>query len=231
MSVIKKIKGPKKDFRSFKNRFKKQMDQPEKPEEPRKRFPGGFLLFLLAAILIILTVQNLSSDKGGKVSFSHQVEHLVNLDLIHKDESRKVAQNDNLVTFYGKFKERLSDEAKTRYRYLELLNENYLLKDKRENLTTELSSLQNDVRNAATRFLVLSGTPIPKGGFSVVSPFYDTQERHSSVVITSLPEKREMSLTDLQAEFRSVSASLSASGVQAFGEHVEKLIQSINLQV
>ncbi|MCB1106497.1 MAG: ATP-dependent zinc metalloprotease FtsH [Chlamydiia bacterium] len=226
MSVIKKIKGPKKDFRPFKNRFKKQMDQPDKPTEPRKRFPGGFLLFLLAAILIILTVQNLSSDKGGKVSFSHQVEHLVNLDLIHKDESKKIAQNDNLVTFTGKFKERLSDDAKTRFRFLELLNQNHELKEKKESLSGSLSALQQNVTIAAERFLILSGTPIPKGGFSVVSPYYDTQERHSSVVIYSLPEKREMSLTDLQGEYRAVSQNPTSATVQGFGEHVEKLIQS-----
>ena len=214
MSVIKKIKGPKKDFRSLKNTFKKRMDQPEKPQEPRKRFPGGFLLFLLAAILIILTVQNLSSDKGGKVSFSHQVEHLVNLDLIHKDDSRKVAQNDNLVTFTGKFKERLSDDSKSRYRYLELLNENHELTERKDELSNNLSSLQQNVREAAERFIILSGTPIPKGGFSVVSSFHDTQERQNSVVIYSLPEKREMSLTDLQAEYRAVSQTPSTDATQ-----------------
>jgi len=82
MSVIDRNNGPERPKRGlgfFKNRFKKRMDQPDKQQEPRKRFPGGFLLFLLAAILIILTVQNLSGEKGGKVSFSHQVEHLVNL--------------------------------------------------------------------------------------------------------------------------------------------------------
>ncbi len=202
------------------------MDQPEKPQEPRKRFPGGFLLFLLAAILIILTVQNLSSDKGGKVSFSHQVEHLVNLDLIHKDDSRKIAQNDNLVTFTGKFKERLSDEAKTRYRYLELLNDSYLLKEKYGALSENLSTLQSDVEKAAERFLVLSGTSIPKEGFSVIGPFYNTQKRQNSVIIYSLPEKREMSLTELQAEYRSVSQASTNESVREFGEHLEKLIQS-----
>ena len=73
--------------------------------DPKRGFPGGFLIFLLAAILIILTVQNLSGDKTNKVGFSHQVEHLVNLDLIQKEDNRKTALNDNLVTFSGKFKD------------------------------------------------------------------------------------------------------------------------------
>jgi len=169
MSVIERINGPKrskKDLRFLKNTFKKKrMDQSNNSEEPRKRFPGGFLLFLLAAILIILTVQNLSSDKGGKVSFSHQVEHLVNLDFIQKDESRKTAQNDNLVTFTGKFKERLTDDARSRYRFLELLNQNHTLKEEKEELASNLASLQQNVRQSAERFLILSGIPIPKGGY------------------------------------------------------------------
>lgn len=226
MSVIEKIKGSKKNFRSLKNTIKKRMDQPDKQQEPRKRFPGGFLLFLLAAVLIILTVQNLSSEKGGKVSFSHQVEHLVNLDLIQKDESKKVAQNDNLVTFTGKFKDRLTDESKARFRFLELLDENHRLTEGKQDIANNLLSLQEKVGQSVEMFLVLSGTPLPKGGFNVLSPFYDTQERKSSVVVHSLPPKRELSLTDLQREYRSVSASPTASSVRSFGENVEKLIQS-----
>ncbi|MGE0197942.1 MAG: ATP-dependent zinc metalloprotease FtsH [Simkaniaceae bacterium] len=202
------------------------MDQPNKPQEPRKRFPGGFLLFLLAAILIILTVQNLSSDKGGKVAFSHQVEHLVNLDFIQKDESRKTAQNDNLVTFTGKFKERLSDDARARYRYLELLNQNHVLTESKEELANNLGVLQENVKQSAERFLLLSGTPIPKGGYNVVSPFYDTQERQNAVVIYSLPEKQEMSLTDLQGLYQKVVENPSSASVRHFGEHLERLIQS-----
>ena len=67
-----------------------------KPESGRRGFPGGFFLFLLAVVLVILTVQNLGGGKTAKVGFSHQLEHLVNLDLVQKEESRKIALNDNL---------------------------------------------------------------------------------------------------------------------------------------
>ena len=228
MSVIERTNGPKrpkKDLNFLKNTLRKRMDNSNKPQEPRKRFPGGFFLFLLAAVLIILTVQNLSGDKGGKVSFSHQVEHLVNLGLIQKDESRKIAQNDNLVTFTGKFKERLSEDAYARYRYLELLNQNQGLKERKEDLAQNLSVLQKNVRQAAENFLILSGAPLPKGGYSVLSPFYDTQERENSVVIYSLPEKREMNLVDLQNYYQKVVADPSAQSVQNFGEAIDQLIQ------
>ena len=78
----------------------------QKPDQ-KKSFPGGFIIFFLAALLIFLTIQNLSSDQTAKVAFSHQVEHLVDLDLIQPSESRKIAQNDNLVTLTGKFRDRI----------------------------------------------------------------------------------------------------------------------------
>jgi cell division protease FtsH len=70
---------------------------------------------LLAVFLIVLTIQNYNSEKNARVSFSYQVEHLANLDLIQKDDSKKVALNDNLVTFSGVFKDKISDEAKARF--------------------------------------------------------------------------------------------------------------------
>src|SRR5579872_6093191 len=95
--------------------------------DSKKGFPGGFLIFLLAAILIILGIQTFTSDHSAKVSFSHQVEHLSNLGLTVPEENRKIAQNENLVTFSGRFRDRLSEESTDRYRYLELLNRNHEL--------------------------------------------------------------------------------------------------------
>ena len=90
--------------------------------DPRKGLPGGFLLYLLAAVLLIMAIQSITSDGAAKVAFSHQAEHLVNLDLTVPEENRKIAQNENLVTFSGRFRERLSDESVEKFRYLELLN-------------------------------------------------------------------------------------------------------------
>ena len=55
-----------------------------KPEPTKRGFPGGFFIVMLAVVLGILTLQNLSQEKTAKVSFSYQLEHLVNLDLIQK---------------------------------------------------------------------------------------------------------------------------------------------------
>jgi len=73
-------------------------DKKLKPDS-KKGFPGGFFIFLLAAILIIMTMQSLSSGKMANVSFSHQLEHLINLDMIRPEDSRMTAHNNNLVLF------------------------------------------------------------------------------------------------------------------------------------
>src|SRR5689334_13113941 len=105
--------------------------------DPKKGFPGGFLVFLLAAILIIIGVQTFTSGTSGKVSFSHQAEHLTNLNLTVPEENRKIAQNENLVTFTGRFKDHLTDESNERYRYLELLNHNHELRMEAGRLSLE----------------------------------------------------------------------------------------------
>ncbi|HSX12110.1 MAG TPA: hypothetical protein VLF61_01305, partial [Rhabdochlamydiaceae bacterium] len=91
-------------------------DKNSRMKDPKKGMSGGFLIFLIASVLTFFTVQNISTDKSSKVAFSHQLEHLVNLDLLQKEDNRKTALNDHLVTFNGKFKDRLTDEAKARYR-------------------------------------------------------------------------------------------------------------------
>src|SRR5882757_7311998 len=153
-------------------------DNKSRPE-PRKGFPGGFIIFLLAAFLIFLTVQNLSKEQTAKVSFSHQVEDLVDLDLILPSESRKIAQNDNLVMFMGKFRDRLTDDAKARYKYLELLNQHNELAEQEQVLKTGLSTLQKSVVESADWFLHLSGIAVPTQGYWVVDPLYDTGEREN----------------------------------------------------
>ncbi len=91
----------------------------------KKGFPGGFLLFFLASILIFLGLQSLTSEGAGKVAFSHQAEYLTDLNLIVPEENRKIAQNDNLVTFSGKFRDSLPADSTDRFKYLELLNANH----------------------------------------------------------------------------------------------------------
>lgn len=84
----------------------------DKKQDFKKSFPNSFIWFLMAAFLFALMVQNFIDTKFAKVSFSYQLEHLVNLQLLQPEDSRKTALNDNLVTFSGKFRDRLTDEGK-----------------------------------------------------------------------------------------------------------------------
>ena len=106
-------------------------DNRKKPE--RKGLPGGFFLVILLAMVLLLTFQSVSSDKSGRVSFSHQLEHLVNLDLLHPEESKKTSLNDNLVTFSGKFREQETERGQDRIQYLQLLQKNHQLARYRNN--------------------------------------------------------------------------------------------------
>jgi len=195
----------------------------------KKGFPGGFLVFILAVILIILTVQNLNSEKNAKVSFSHQVEHLVNLDLIQKEDSRKVALNDNLVTFSGKFKDRSTDDAKARYRYLELLDKNHELGADKARLELDIASLKQSVKDAADWFLHVSGIAIPKGGYVVVDTIYSTAQQDNAIVIKQLSEKNIVSLVEIQKRFSILSSS--PDQVAAFGGDLLTLIQQFRSPV
>jgi cell division protease FtsH len=192
----------------------------EKKPDIKKGFPGGFFLFLLAVILIILTVQSLSQTKTGKVAFNYQVEHLVNLDLIQKEDSRKIALNDNLVTFSGKFRERLTDEGKQRFRYLDLLQKNHELVQQEKNIQYDLTSLRSTIQESADWFLHLSGLPIPKGGYQVISPIYDTASEKNAIVIKNLSDKSIMSLKDLKEQL-----SGADQDPQSYGKSLLTLIQ------
>jgi cell division protease FtsH len=154
----------------------------------KKAFPGGFLL-LMAAFLIFLGVQSLTSEGSGKVAFSHQVEHLTNLDLTVPEDNRKIAQNDNLVTFSGKFRDTLSADSTDRYKYLQCLNTNHELKGEQTRLLGDLDVMQKNVQDSADLFLRLSGQQIPRAGYTVVGTLYDTPNRQSSVVIRNLTNR------------------------------------------
>lgn len=197
----------------------------EKKSGPnRKGIPGGFLLVLLAAVLIVLGVQTFSSDRSGKVSFSHQVEHLTNLDLIVPEDNQKIAQNDNLVTFSGKFRESVSEEGGERYRYLELLNNNHQLQGEHTRLEADLNSLQKNVEDSADLYLSLSGQSIPKNGYTVVGALYDTPERQSSVIVRQISDREVITLPLAQSALNAALRDSTSENVDESRKEIGGLI-------
>jgi|SRR5579862_8254647 len=194
-----------------------------KPDS-KKSFPGGFFILLVAAILLILFIQNMNSDRTAKIAFSHQVEHLINLDLVQKEDNRKIALNDNLVTFSGKFKDKLSDDAKSRFRYLELLNRNHELTGQEKEINGEMALSRQGVLSASDLFLHLSGQPLPKGGYLVVDPIYNTASRDNAVAIKSLSEREITSLADLEKLFPDLSKEVNSLAIASYGKDLLTLI-------
>lgn len=193
----------------------------------KKGMSNNIVWLLMAAFLFILTLQTFLDAKFAKVSFSYQLEHLVNLQLLQPNESRKVALNDNLVTFSGRFKERMTDESRIRYKYLDLLNTNHELKSAQARAKEDLINLKAKASSAAVWFLELSGQPLPKEGYVVVDEAYNTPEEDNSIVVTSIPAGRVVSLTDLKKEASSISVeSPDVAKLKTLEDNLEKLLRN-----
>ncbi len=198
----------------------------DKNKDLKKNFPNSFIWFLMAAFIIAMMVQSLMETRFASVSFSYQLEHLVNLQLIQPEDSRKTALNDNLVTFGGKFRDRYTEEGKRRYKFLELLNTNHELKSEKDQAEQELKQLKEKIDDAADWFLHLSGVPIPANGYVVVDDLSRHQGQDHSVVIQQLSNKQVQSLPQLQESFHQLTASSSDQTVQRFGRDLSEMIRN-----
>ncbi len=191
----------------------------------KKSFPTGFFLFVFAVLFLVFTFQNLSDATRGHVSYSYQLEHLVNLDLINPEYSKKVSLNDNLVTFSGRFRDQLSEEAKKRYRFLYLLDKNHQLLDQRDHLVSDLSQQELDVRKSADWYLHLSGQSLPQGGYKVVGGQYNTPDRVSAITITELSAKETPNIREVELEYAKCVSNPSDQNLQKLGADLKALIQ------
>nr|NGX48259.1 ATP-dependent zinc metalloprotease FtsH [Chlamydiota bacterium] len=133
------------------------------------------------------------------------------------------ALNDNLVTFSGKFKDRVSDEAKGRYRFLELLNANNQLTLEQTALEKDVHGLRDGVESSADWFLNLSGINIPGRGYVVVNSSYDMPGSNNAVVIQSVNDRQIISLKEVKSNFR--VASSTPAQLDRYGNELHTLIQ------
>lgn len=201
------------------------MDDDKKQD--KKGFTNSFIWFLMAAFLFALMVQNFIETKYAKVSFSYQLEHLVNLQLIQPEDSRKIALNDNLVTFSGKFRERQTEEGKHRYKFLELLNNNHKLNSEKERIVKELAGLHDRIMDSANLFLQLSGLQIPSEGYVIVDQFYNPAQPNTAIIMHETGKKGGvLSLVDLQRQFNTLLNAPSEQQVTQFGNELLSVIQN-----
>lgn len=198
----------------------------DKNQDLKKNFPNSFIWFLMAALLLAMMVQNFIDTKFAKVSFSYQLEHLVNLQLIQPEDSRKTALNDNLVTFSGKFRDRVTEEGKSRYKYLELLNENHEVNADAERLQTELLSRRAKVVDAADWFLSLTGSAVPPEGYVVVDDLFHGMHKDYSIVIPTAPKKNVVNLVELQEKLKALQAAPSEKSAEEYRKGLADLIRN-----
>ncbi len=197
----------------------------DKGQDLKKNVPSGFVWFVMAAFLLALFVQNFIETKFAQVSFSYQLEHLVNLQLLHPEDSRKIALNDNLVSFSGKFRDRVTEEGKQRFKFLELLNANHELRAEKERLKTALTDQQNKVIESANSFFSLSGLPIPSEGYSIIDGLSHGPEKDYSITLHEVSNKNKVNLASLSNQLNEIQANPTAQTVDAFGSSLHQLIR------
>ncbi len=193
----------------------------------KKGVPGGFVWFLMAAFILALMVQNFVDTKFANVSFSYQLEHLVNLDLIQPKYSRKIALNDNLVTFSGKFRENLTEESKNRFKFLDLLNTNHQLNFEKLRIEDEMTGLTDRIDDSVDLFLHLSGLPIPQGGYVVVDDMFTSiDDTDHSLIVDQLSSRSIVSLAELRNEYAILVKDPQPKLVSQFGDTLMGFIRN-----
>ncbi|KIC76575.1 ATP-dependent zinc metalloprotease FtsH [Neochlamydia sp. TUME1] len=201
------------------------MDEDKKQD--RKGFSNNFIWFLMAAFLFALMVQNFIETKHAKVSFSYQLEHLVNLQLIQPEDSRKIALNDNLVTFSGRFRERQTEEGKNRFKFIDLLNTNHELTSEKERILKDLNGQREKIIEATGLFLQLSGLPIPAHGYVVVDQFYSPAQPNAAIVIHEVNKTSGVtSFLELKKQLANLSGSSDEQALNQYGNALSGLIQN-----
>lgn len=195
-----------------------------KKEDFKNSFPNSFVWFLMAAFLMALMVQNFLDTKFAKVAFSYQLESLVDLQLIQPEESRKTAINDNLVTFSGKFRDRLTEEGKNRYKFLDLLNANHELIGQKERIEKDLNAQKLKITDSVDWFIHLAGLEIPANGYVIVDSFYSSPEKDLSLVIHEVSGKKTLSLLEIDSQFKGLQSNASADTIRDFGKQLGELV-------
>lgn len=204
------------------------MSNGDRQNEGKRGFPGGMLLILLLALFVIMLVQSFGAQHSGKVGFSYQLEHLVNLDLIRPEDSAKTALNDRLVSFSGRFRDQFTDTGRQRWTYLETLNQRMGQKEQQQRLEGSLSNNRDAVTQAATYYLQVTGTVLPASGYTVVNA---EGAEMPALQITALPPFEGVNMVQLDASLLALQEQLTADRVASSRDMLLKVIDELRSPV
>ncbi|MCH9612453.1 MAG: ATP-dependent zinc metalloprotease FtsH [Chlamydiia bacterium] len=195
---------------------------------PKRKFPGSFILVILAGILILLTLYQQSEAKTANVSFSHQFEPLVNLDLINPEKSKKVASsNDSLVTASGEFRESRTEESLRREKFLEYLSKKDDLLIQKERLATELKKGKGDVSRQAANYLSLRGAQVGQNGVSIVDQSYDAPDQDFAVTVHSINESPAYNYVHLKQLYVAYQKEPNQKNTDALNENMGPFLSAM----
>ncbi|SGA11930.1 cell division protein [Chlamydia abortus] len=196
-------------------------DKKIKPES-KKNFPTVFFFLLFGIIFGVIAVQNFLVAKKARVSFSHQLEHLVNLKLIYPEDSRKIALNDNLVSFSGRFRESPTADSQLRYHYLELIDQKHQLEFDLQEVSKNVDNLAKEVESSVLWFSAISGFPVPETGY-VISPSAELGK--SSLEALVIHGSNNFQIVNLRSlEQRYPTLPRSSEALRTFGSDLYELI-------
>ncbi|MEF9520258.1 ATP-dependent zinc metalloprotease FtsH [Chlamydia crocodili] len=196
-------------------------DKKMKPES-KKNFPTVFFFLLFGVIFGVIAVQNFLVAKKARVSFSHQLEHLVNLKLIYPEDSRKIALNDNLVSFSGRFRESPTAESQLRYHYLELIDQRHQLEFDLQEINKSLDNLSKEVESSVLWFSAISGSPIPETGY-LISPSVELGKSSlAALVVEGSNNFQIINLRSLEQRYQTLPRS--SESLRTFGSDLYELI-------
>ncbi|WP_375793065.1 ATP-dependent zinc metalloprotease FtsH [Chlamydia sp. 12-01] len=196
-------------------------DKKMKPES-KKNFPTVFFFLLFGVIFGVIAVQNFLVAKKARVSFSHQLEHLVNLKLIYPEDSRKIALNDNLVSFSGRFRESPTAESQLRYHYLELIDQRHQLEFDLQEINKSLDNLSKEVESSVLWFSAISGSSIPDTGY-LISPSVELGKSSlGALVVQGSNNFQIINLRSLEQRYQTLPGS--SESLRTFGSDLYELI-------
>ena len=173
------------------------MANDDKRPDGKRSIVQTWILVLIGVFFALMVVQNTLDTKTAQVSFSYQLEHLVNLDLLTPQESRKTAVSNNLVTFMGQFRDFKTELGRKRYQFLELLDQKDTILIEKQKVLSELIQVRKHAEVAARQFLDVTGLSIPSTGAVIVPDLYDTPDESFHITILPNEEKRSVTLASL----------------------------------
>lgn len=186
-------------------------DDKNNPDQ-KKGFPGSIILLFLGLVFLFFMMQNYQEAKEGKVSFSYQLEHLVNLDLLDKGSSKKQPANDSLILFKGKFKDQLSASAHDRYAFLSALHKHQELFRDQSQVRSDLSTLKSDVLKAGHYFVNIASIRVPSSGYTIFSSSDPTSDY--SLVLSPEGRYSGISIDSVEKSYRDYYSSEGSSAKQ-----------------